>query len=192
MAVTLIKFAWTKYLNELHERPLATKGMTAGFLALLSDLLAQRLSGSRSLMLRRSLLMGLYGLLYVGPSAHFVHKFLDYVFEGRKDMNTAIKKVALEQLSYGPFCNVMAISYISAVVEGRSWSQTGRKLMATWPTVQRNGWKLWPMVCLINHKYVPLQFRVLFTNIVAVFWSTFLILQARSSEKKTSLTRKLA
>lgn len=30
--------------------------------------------------------------------------------------------------------------------------------------------QLWPMVALINHKYVPLQFRVLFINIVAVFW----------------------
>lgn len=104
----------------------------------------------------------------MGPSAHYVHKLLDYLFEGKKDMNTAVKKVslspgfllasasfgtpyalqgmgsclprfrasmhlqsalccaligvlqvALEQASYGPFCNVMAISYISAIVEGK-------------------------------------------------------------------------
>jgi len=38
------------------------------------------------------LTLQLYGLLYVGPSAHYVHKLLDYLFEGKKDMNTAVRR----------------------------------------------------------------------------------------------------
>lgn len=35
-----------------------------------------------------------------------------------------------------------------------------------YPLVQLNGWKLWPLAALINYKFVPLQFRVLFINCV--------------------------
>lgn len=45
-----------------------------------------------------------------------------------------------------------------------------RKLVAEYPALQRNGWKVWPLVTLINYRFVPLQLRVLFANIVALFW----------------------
>ena len=108
------------------------------------------------------------------------------------------------------------MTYIAMVVEGRSWPFTQRKIKRDYPALQINGWKvrlcmfftllppnnqrhsqLWPLASLINYKFVPLQFRVLFANIVSVFWcermipytpshqhphrSTFLILRARSS-----------
>ena len=31
--------------------------------------------------------------------------------------------------------------------------------------------QVWPLAALINYKFVPLQFRVLFINFVAMFWS---------------------
>jgi peroxisomal membrane protein 2 len=30
--------------------------------------------------------------------------------------------------------------------------------------------QVWSVVSLINYRFVPLQFRVLFANIVALFW----------------------
>lgn len=56
------------------------------------DLLMPQVLGNPALI---CLTLQLYGLLYVGPSAHYVHKLLDYLFEGKKDMNTAVKKVSL-------------------------------------------------------------------------------------------------
>jgi hypothetical protein len=49
-----------------------------------------------------------------------------------------------------------------------------------YPLVQLNGWKVWPVAALINYKFVPLQFRVLFINCVALGWSIFLLLRARN------------
>lgn len=47
-------------------------------------------------------------------------------------MSSAVLQVALEQASYGPFCNIMAITYISAIVEGKDVRMTCFRV--SWPT----------------------------------------------------------
>jgi len=42
----------------------------------------------------------------------------------------------LDQLTYGPLCNVLLISYLSLVVEGRSGVATRQRLRADYPTIQ--------------------------------------------------------
>jgi hypothetical protein len=44
---------------------------------------------------------------------------------------------------------------------------------AWWSAVQTN-WYLWIPAQLINFGLVPMQFRVLFSNVVALFWNTYL------------------
>ena len=53
------------------------------------------------------------------------------------------KQVALDQLTYGPLCNILMISYLSLVVEGRSPTATSKRLRRDYPAIQLNGWKLW-------------------------------------------------
>jgi peroxisomal membrane protein 2 len=57
-----------------------------------------------------------------------------------------------------------------AVRTGIPPASFGRKVVAEYPRLQLNGWKVWPLVSLINYRYVPVQFRVLFANVVALFW----------------------
>lgn len=178
-----IRGIWQRYLNSLLRNPLETKAVTAGVLAGVSDVLAQRISGEKRVAVRRTLLMMAFGCVYAGPSAHYMHKLLDYLFHSGKDTGTAVKKVVVEQLTYGPLCNVLFMAYISLVVEGRPLGFLQQKLRADYPAVQLNGWKVWPLAALINYKYVGIQYRVLFVNIVALFWSTFLILRSRTAAK---------
>ncbi|XP_057621990.1 peroxisomal membrane protein 2 isoform X2 [Chionomys nivalis] len=42
-----------------------------------------------------------------------------------------------------------------------------------WPALQMN-WRMWTPLQFININYVPLQFRVLFANIAALFWYAYL------------------
>lgn len=44
---------------------------------------------------------------------------------------------------------------------------------AFWPALQMN-WRVWTPVQFINVNYVPIQFRVLFANLVALFWYAYL------------------
>jgi peroxisomal membrane protein 2 len=42
----------------------------------------------------------------------------------------------------------------------------------------RTGRKVWTLTQYINLQYVPVQFRVLFANIVALGWNTYLAVLA--------------
>jgi peroxisomal membrane protein 2 len=44
------------------------------------------------------------------------------------------------------------------------------KVMAEYPKMQLNGWKLWPAAAMFNYRFVPLHLRVLFLNFVALIW----------------------
>eukprot|EP00899_Mesostigma_viride_P017166 jgi/Mesvir1/25450/Mv01721-RA.1 len=175
----VIKAGWDDYRNQLNLHPLRTKAVTSGVIAGTSDVIAQVVSGAPSIRWRRTALMAIFGVVWSGPSAHFFHTFLDKWFRGKRDTLTAIRKVIIDQLTYGPVCNNLFMMYITMVVEGRSWAFAREKWRRDYPGVQMNGWKLWPLAGLINYKFVPLQLRVLFVNMVAFCWSIFLILRTQ-------------
>ena len=180
----ILALCWHRYLRRLEEEPLRTKALTAALLAGLADVIAQRLVSSRSaLNWRRTLSIALYGLLWGGPSNHYWQQVLERIFPKRGDPLRAVKKVALDQLTYGPLNNILFMTYIAAVVEGRSWAATRAKVRADYPAVQIKGWRLWPAAQFLNQTFVPLEMRVLWTNGVALVWSTFLITRARTASR---------
>ncbi|XP_066329895.1 peroxisomal membrane protein PMP22-like isoform X3 [Miscanthus floridulus] len=89
---SLARRAWRQYLLQLQQHPLRAKMITAGCLAGVSDSVAQKLSGYQKIEKRRLLLKMLFGFAYGGPFGHFLHKILDYIFQGKKDTKTIAKK----------------------------------------------------------------------------------------------------
>jgi hypothetical protein len=45
-----------------------------------------------------------------------------------------------------------------------------QKIWREYPNVQLNGWKLWPAASMLNYRFVPLNYRVLYLNVVALIW----------------------
>ncbi|PRW20594.1 Peroxisomal membrane PMP22 [Chlorella sorokiniana] len=183
---SILTVAWRRYLQQLDQRPLRTKALTAAVLSALSDLLAQRLAGSARTPVnwRRTLAIALYGFLWGGPSAHFWQQFLAGALPNRKrDSSVTAKRVLLDQLSYGPVQNAAFMVFMAKVVEGRSWGATGDKLRKDFGAVQRRGWRVWPLASWVNQQFVPLQLRVVFLNLVALGWTTSLILSSRTAPK---------
>uniref|UniRef100_A0A7S0N794 Peroxisomal membrane protein MPV17 n=1 Tax=Chlamydomonas leiostraca TaxID=1034604 RepID=A0A7S0N794_9CHLO len=176
----VLSLAWQRYLFNLNQKPLRTKALTSAFIAGLSDVIAQRIISGGYKNSRRTLAIACYGLIWNGPSAHFWQKFMEYLFPGKTDMKTVLKKVLIDQLSYGPVCNLLFMSFATTVLEGRSLVFLRAKVQRDYPLVQLNGWKVWPLAALINYRFVPLQFRVLFINCVALCWSIFLLMRARN------------
>jgi peroxisomal membrane protein 2 len=159
------------------------QAITASLIALASDLIAQRLGGSSRARVnwRRSLSIALYGLIWTGPSNHYWLHFLERLFPNKNDPLRPAKKVAFDQLTYGPLNNIMFMLYISMIVEGRSWKATSSRIRADYPNVQVNGWRLWPLAQFINQSFVPLELRVLWSNMVALIWTTFMITRAKTA-----------
>lgn len=186
MGVDLLTLAWHRYLQELDRRPLKTKALTAALLAAASDVLAQKLSSSKgsSLNWRRTLSLALYGLLVAAPSSHYWQATLERLFPNKNDPYRSVKKVLLDQVSYGPLANLSFFSFVTLVVEGRSWRAAVERIRHQYPSVQSRGWRVWPIAQFINQEFVPLKLRVLWINLVAFCWSVFLILQAKQALPK--------
>eukprot|EP00878_Enallax_costatus_P003220 GHUV01003423.1.p1 GENE.GHUV01003423.1~~GHUV01003423.1.p1 ORF type:complete len:199 (+),score=39.85 GHUV01003423.1:178-774(+) len=188
-STTLVQLAWTRYKKSLARRPLATKAVTSACVASVSDAIAQKLTGSKY-SFTRTLKMALWGLLIGAPSAHYWHQYLQRWFAGKSDsLETAIQKVILDQLTFGPMYNFCFMAYTSMIVHGMPAAAFQHKAAKEYPALQVNGWKVWLPVGLINYRFIPLQFRVLFANVVALFWGVFVIL---SSQANTGVRIKVA
>ncbi|XP_066318248.1 peroxisomal membrane protein PMP22-like [Miscanthus floridulus] len=181
---SLARRAWRQYLLQLQQHPLRTKMITAGCLAGVSDSVAQKLSGYQKIEKRRLLLKMLFGFAYGGPFGHFLYKFLDYIFQGKKDTKTIAKKVFLEQVTSSPWNNILFLFYYGYVVERRPLKEVTTRVKKQYPSVQLSAWMFWPIVGWINQQYMPLQFRVIFQSFVACCWGIFMNLRARAMSLK--------
>lgn len=190
---TLLRLAWSRYQSQLRTRPLATKALTSAAVAALSDALAQWISSSAPKHnkqprydLARTLKFALLGLVWSGPSAHYWQSFLQRAVpppplgaSPERAAATLLKKVALDQFTYGPVCNLVFMAYTTLFVAGAGVSELGRRVRRDFAAVQRNGWRVWPLASAINLRFVPLEYRVLFANLVALVWTTYLNLATR-------------
>mmetsp|Transcript_24472 Transcript_24472/g.66785 ORF Transcript_24472/g.66785 Transcript_24472/m.66785 type:complete len:199 (+) Transcript_24472:2136-2732(+) len=181
----LLSLAWQRYLVNLNKHPLRTKALTSACVAGLSDAIAQSSSNNKGWLWRRTGAIMLYGLIWGGPGGHYWQKFMEILFKGKADFVTVLKKVAFDQVTFGPLCNIMFMSFATLVLERKSLQFLGQKVRRDYPTVQLNGWKVWPLAALINYGFVPVQFRVLFANVVALFWSIFLLQRAKKLANNT-------
>ena len=67
-------------------------------------------------------------------------------------------QVLIDQSTYGPLCNILFISFITLLLEGRTRAYLKQKLQEDYPRVQLNSWKvgcryrvcIW---CCSFHKY---------------------------------------
>jgi hypothetical protein len=185
---TFVAIAWTKYLERLDSSPLLTKACTSALIAALADTFAQRLTSSKaSLNFRRSFIIATYGFFWIGPSNHYWHGFLERLIPMSKNTGTrSAKKVAVDQLLFGPLNNILMLLFMARVVDGVSLSTSISRLRMQFPSVQFRGWRLWPAAQFLNHYFMPLKFRVLFTNSVAFLWQCYLI---STGAKNTQPTR---
>lgn len=80
------------------------------------------------------------------------------------------RQVIIDQLTYGPLCNLAAMAYISLVVEGRALRGWLRSLRTSFPAACVDGWKVWPLATLLQFNFVPINLRPLFMNALGMLW----------------------
>ncbi|KAJ9566710.1 LOW QUALITY PROTEIN: hypothetical protein OSB04_002676 [Centaurea solstitialis] len=174
--MSIAKKGLQQYLQQLQQHPLRTKALTAGVYR------RSCLKSSRHPEIANPATspQSAFGCAYLGPFGHFYHILLDKLFKGKKDSTTVAKKVLLEQVTSSPWNNLIFMLYYGLVIEGRPWVHVKSKIKKEYPTVQYTAWTFWPAIGWINHRYVPLQFRVILQSFVAMCWGIFLNLRARS------------
>lgn len=105
-----------------------------------------------------------------GPAAATWFKFLATNVNLRSANATILTRVALDQGVFAPCAIGMFLSSM-AVLEGGSVSD---KLDKNYKNALTTNYMVWPFVQAVNFKFIPLDHRVLFVNIISIGWNCYL------------------
>ncbi|XP_059404578.1 peroxisomal membrane protein 2-like [Carassius carassius] len=170
-----------QYLSLLKKYPIITKSVTSGFLSAVGNLLSQALeyrknnkenSPKKKISVLGPLHFAVFGLFITGPVSHYIYQLLEVLLPTTVPY-CLIKRLLLERLIFAPAFLLLFYVVMNAL-EGKTLTDVQNKLKTSyWPAMKMN-WKVWTPFQFININYVPVQFRVLFANLVALFWYAYL------------------
>ncbi|XP_045390040.1 peroxisomal membrane protein 2 isoform X2 [Lemur catta] len=168
--------ALAQYLLLLRRYPVLTKAATSGVLSALGNVLTQMIEkksrkkeNSTSLDVSGPLRYAVYGFFFTGPLSHYFYLFLEHWIPPEVPL-AGVKRLLLERLLVAP-AFLLLFFLIMNFLQGQAAVAAVRAHF--WPALRTN-WRVWTPMQFININYIPLQFRVLFANLVALFWYAYL------------------
>lgn len=156
-------------------------GLRLGILSASGNLLSQALEYSRKskenspkkkINVLGPVHFGIYGLIITGPVSHYFYNLLEVLLPTTVSYCLA-KRLLLERLIFAPAFLLLFYAVMNAL-EGKTLADLQNKLKASYWSSMKMNWKVWTPFQFININYVPVQFRVLFANLVALFWYAYL------------------
>ncbi|CAH2294922.1 peroxisomal membrane 2 [Pelobates cultripes] len=167
------------YLRLLRERPIVTKSVTSGILSALGNLLSQsierrrkRQKSSKEVDLVGPLRFAVYGFLFTGPLSHYFYLFLEQMIPSSAPL-AGIRRLLLDRLIIAP-AFLLLFFCVMNILEGKDLATLNQNLKNRYWLALKMNWKVWTPFQFINVNYIPVQFRVLFANLVAFFWYAYL------------------
>lgn len=161
------------YQARLAARPLLTQSVTTLVLFATGDITAQQLVEKRGLEkhdLARTGRMALYGGVVFGPAATTWYKLLQRHVNLKSANGTMLARVACDQGLFAPTFIGIFLSSMALMEGGRPSDKLAQAYL---PALQAN-YMIWPAVQAVNFKFVPLQHRVLFVNVISIGWNCYL------------------
>ncbi|XP_058630944.1 peroxisomal membrane protein 2-like, partial [Onychostoma macrolepis] len=149
----------------------------SGILSALGNLLSQALeyrksnkenSPKKEINVLGPVHFAIFGLFITGPVSHYFYHLLEVLLPNTIPY-CLIKRLLLERLVFAPAFLLLFYVVMNALEVIYSYLVT--------PYTQhwmKMNWKVWTPIQFININYVPVQFRVLFANLVALFWYAYL------------------
>ncbi|KAI3640854.1 hypothetical protein MIR68_001732 [Amoeboaphelidium protococcarum] len=182
------------YQRVLQQYPYTTQMATAGVLFATGDVMAQKVYNplllgkpEQKYDYIRTLRMTAYGFFVAGPATFAWYRWLDrnVVMAGRNQSLVTATRVALDQFAFAPcflyiFFNYMAFTDKSAY---KTSDAASKAVSEQYPKALLANYQIWPFVQLINFYFVPLNYRLLLVNTVAIGWNGYLSLVASKHVK---------
>jgi len=162
------------YSNALDEKPITMKALTSLVGWFLGDLLAQLFIQGGPVDWKRLATLSFFGFVYHGPSGHYFYNWLDKQIPGT-DAVPVFSKVFIDQIFWCPIFMSVFFAYLG-VVNGDGLSAIGSKIRNDLLTACKGSWKVWPLVHLINFKFVSNKWRIPYINAVQILFNMFLSL----------------
>ncbi|KAJ0807677.1 hypothetical protein HanOQP8_Chr00c008g0684831 [Helianthus annuus] len=182
--------AWRWYKHCLAAHPLKTQVLSSGIIWGLGDLAAQavtRVTATKKnyedecdlrINWRRVVTTSIFGMAFVGPIGHFWYEGLDRFLIFRlqyppKSMRFVATKVALDEIIFGPMDLLVFFTYMGFAL-GKSVTQVKEELKRDFlpALIVESG--TWPIVQVINFRFVPVRYQLLYVNLFCFLDSCFL------------------
>ncbi|XP_034547858.1 peroxisomal membrane protein 2 [Notolabrus celidotus] len=170
-----------QYLFLLKKYPILTKSITSGTLSALGNLLSQCLEARKKakngapvneIDTAGAARYAIYGLFITGPVSHFFYQLME-LWIPPKDPLVIVKRLLLDRLIFAPGF-LLIFYFVMNILEAKGWDDFERKMRASYWSALKMNWKVWTPFQFININFVPVEFRVLFANMVALFWYAYL------------------
>lgn len=128
--------------------------------------------------------MGVVGLI-IGPVLRTWYLTLDRVVPGTAK-TAGFKKMLIDQSLFAP----VMIAFFFGVTEtlaGKRPTEIQEMLQACYKETLITNYKIWPLAQTLNFTFVPIQHRVGFVQIVAIFWNAYMSWMANRSFSESTL-----
>jgi len=163
-------------------RPLLVASSQAGALMGVGDLISQKfVEKKKQIDLKRTFRFALVGFVIVGPVLRTWYGFLERRIVLSAPALTAVAKVGVDQLIFAPFF-LFNFMCLMGFLNGQTRGQIQSDVRRHYVDIMIRNYQLWPAAQLINFGLVPLQYRVLFAQSVAVVWNTYLSYKTNRTE----------
>lgn len=185
--------AW--YSRKLDTHPLLTKAITSGIISQSGDLLSQYVECKRAKAVTfhwdmlRTARIGLLGFALVAPVVHYWYGGLARVFPGSSAPVVA-KRVLWDQAFFSPLFLPTWLTSLW-ILEGQTSADIAEMLQAEVPTALVANWALWIPAQILNFRFIPGKFQVLFSNVVALGWNAYLSFTAHEAEARVDKSRQV-
>ncbi|XP_076925736.1 protein sym-1-like [Bidens hawaiensis] len=182
---------WKWYKNCLAVNPIKTQAISSGLIWGLGDLAAQAVTRatvakkkhifvSRDLRInwRRVVTTSVFGIAFVGPIGHFWYEGLDKFLQYRtryppKSIRFVAMKVALDGIVFSPVDLLVFFAYMG-FASGKSVNQVKEEVKRDFIPVLVVEGRIWPFIQVVNFRYVPVRYQLLYVNLFCLLDSCFL------------------
>ncbi|KAG5667879.1 hypothetical protein PVAND_015845 [Polypedilum vanderplanki] len=107
-----------------------------------------------------------------GPLHHYTYLWMERLLPGNA-ASTVGKKILSDQFIVSPVF-IVHYFYTAYFLEGKKISQTNELLKEKFFKIYIADWLVWPATQFINFYFVPLKYRVLYINMITMFYNVFL------------------
>jgi peroxisomal membrane protein 2 len=201
--------AW--YSRKLDTHPVTTKCISAGLIASLGNVLAQRLTHSERSQQQHDRRrrhdgkegeggggddgappfvvdvaqvsrFALLNAAFVAPVLHHWYQFLNRAVPGSSPPRV-LQRVFWDEFVFSP-CYIPVFLGLLWKLEGSTNEDIWRMTLSDVPTIIVAEWVTWVPTMALTFRYVPVKFQVLVINVVGVLWQTFVAYMAANAHAR--------
>jgi len=124
----------------------------------------------------RTLHVAITGMIFTGPIAHGWYQVLESIVTIKHKALGLVARMILDAFIFSPIA-VGGYFTVRTVLEAKPdeiVDQLYEKLSRKYWDALEASWKFWPVANIVNFSLVSVPFRVLYNNLLSIFWNTYL------------------